>query len=143
MPDGNTTFFARGHDPRHSLHNRRMIVLPRKAEFLAQIAFADEDEPNAGNAFQYVAKIGDSLRVLDHQHYENFALWIQRPHICLAIILLLRKPPIPRCGDRRIAPDAGWLAKLRCLQAWIAACGDGIVGLFDCADVRPYDAVGP
>src|SRR5712692_2975787 len=70
----------------HALHPFQqlgMIVLPRNAEFLAEIAFANQDAANARNLGQHRVEVFDAARVLDLQYAENLALRVERPDIGL------------------------------------------------------------
>ena len=49
VPDRNTALLATRNDLRHGLDDRSVIVLARKSEFLAQIAFSNQDQAYAGN----------------------------------------------------------------------------------------------
>src|SRR5258708_37368446 len=105
----------------HGIEHLRMLLLARKAEFLGKVALANEYEADARHLLENVGEVGNALGVLDHQHDQDFALWIERPYVGLGVVVLLGEPPIAHRGGWTVAADAGGLVERRRFQPRIAA----------------------
>ena len=125
----------------HLLQQLRILVLARNAKLLAEIAFADQDRADALHLLEHRVEVLDAAHVLDLQDREDLAVRIERPHVGLRVILLLRQAPVAHRAVRAVAADAGRLVVLRGLEPRIAARRDRVVGLLDGRDVRKHDAV--
>ena len=128
----------------HALHpfqHGLVLVLPRIAEFLRQVAFADQDGADARHILQYVVEIFHAARVFDLEDAENLPLRIERPHVGLLVIFLLGEAPITRRRGRTVAADAGGMKERRVAEPRIAAGADRIGRLFDRRDVWKHHAV--
>ena len=84
-------FIADSPDRRHRLHDGRMVVLPRVAEILRQIAFADQHDTDAGHLFQDPRKVVDRAHLFAHDDDQDLAVRAQRPHVGLRVVLLSRR----------------------------------------------------
>src|SRR6516225_5594704 len=80
-----------------------MIILPRIAEILRQIALTNYYHTDTGHLFEHVRQVFDRPHLLAHDRDQNLALWVERPNIGARIIFLLSQPPIARRRGRRIA----------------------------------------
>ncbi|MEI6324032.1 MAG: hypothetical protein WCO91_01150, partial [Gemmataceae bacterium] len=58
----------------HMLEHDRVLILARHAEFLRQVAFADQHCADARDVLQHVVEIADAGGVLDLDDDEDFAL---------------------------------------------------------------------
>src|SRR5215467_11529855 len=67
VADRDLALLAGVDDVLHRVEHLRMLVLAREAELLAQIAFADQDQADAGYLGEDVVEVLDRQRVLDHQ----------------------------------------------------------------------------
>src|SRR5579885_2019478 len=67
MADRHVGLLAGAHDLGHRLEHHGMLILPRIAELLREVALADQDHADARHVLQNVLEIGDADRVLDHQ----------------------------------------------------------------------------
>ena len=68
----------------HALHpfeHGLVLVLPRIAELLRQVAFADQDAADARHVFEHVVEVLHAARILDLQDAENLAMRIERPDV--------------------------------------------------------------
>ena len=95
----------------HPFEHDLVLVLARIAEFLRQVAFADQDAADARHVLKHVVEILDAAGVFDLQDAENLALRIERPDVGLLIILLLAEAPVARRRGRAVAADAGGLVE--------------------------------
>src|SRR5262249_15859311 len=86
MADGNFVLPAGLDDVGHGVEHLRMLVLARKAEFLGKVALANQYQTDTWHPLQNVGEIRNALGVLDHQHDQNFALWVERPYVGLGVI---------------------------------------------------------
>ena len=118
-----------------------MVVLPREAQLLAEVAFADQDGADPRHVVQHVGEALDPRRVLDHQNDEDFAVRRERPDIRLPVIVLLGQAPVAHGMARTVAPDAGGLVERCGFEPGIAARRDRVIGLLDRAHMRPDHAV--
>ena len=84
-----------------------MLVLPRIAQILGQIALADQDDTDALDLFQHARQVGDGALFLAHDHDQDFAVGVQRPGIRLFVILLIGQTPVARRGSGGVAALAG------------------------------------
>ena len=107
MAAGNVVFFADRQNAINLLGHDRMFVVARMTELLAQVAFADQDDADAGNFFQNARQVVDGPGFLALDHNEDFAIWRQWPNIGALVIFLLRQPPVARGARRRVAANAG------------------------------------
>jgi hypothetical protein len=124
----------------HPLQQLRMLVLPRDAELLAEIAFANQDRADTGDFGQHGVKIFHAAGIFDLQDDENLALRIERPDVGFLIILLLTDPPVARRYGRAVTADADRLVIFRALEPRIAAGADRVGGFLHRRDVREHDA---
>ncbi len=89
MTDDTLNSLAISTDLAHVIEHDRMLVLARITKFLRQVAFADQDRADARHVLEDVAQVVDAFEVLDHQDDEKFAFRIERPDVCLLVVLLL------------------------------------------------------
>src|SRR6202167_3171223 len=118
----------------HALHpfqHGLVLVLPRIAELLRQVAFADQDGADARHFLQNVVEIFHAARVFDLQDAENLALRIERPDVGLLVIFLLGEAPITRRRSGTVAADAGGVEERRVAQPRITAGAYRIGRLLD------------
>src|SRR5262249_39439108 len=109
----------------------RMLIVPRMAEVLAQIAFADQDDADPGHLFQYLRQILDRTSFLALDDHEDLTARGQGPHVGPRIVLLLGKAPVPCGARRRVAADAGRVIQGGILRPRIATRRDRVAGLLD------------
>jgi hypothetical protein len=57
-------FLAGVDDPPRRIEHDLVLVLARMAEFLAEIAFANQHGGDSGYIFQHVGQVGDTRRLL-------------------------------------------------------------------------------
>src|SRR5262249_15730115 len=116
VADNDVVFFAGLDHARHLLEQLGVLVLARDAELLPEIAFSDQDAVDAFARGQHLVEVLDAAHVLDLQDDEHLAIRIERPHVGLRIIFLLRQSPVPRRTGWPVAADAGRLIILRGLE---------------------------
>ena len=141
VADDDVAFLADRHDLGHRLEHHLVLGLARVAQFLRQVALADDDRADAGHVLQHVAQVLDAKRVLDLHDDEQFAMRGERPHVGALVIFLLGDAPVARRLHRAVATDALRLIERLVLEAGVAAGGDRVIGLLDRRDMRPHDAV--
>ena len=107
MADDDIVLLAGVDHALHPFQHDLVLVLPRIAELLRQVAFADQDAADARHVLEHVVEILDAAGILDLQDAENLALRIERPDVGLLIIFLLAQAPIARRRGRTVAADAG------------------------------------
>src|ERR1700733_13449619 len=128
MPDDDIVLLAGIDHALHPFQHGLVLVLPRIAEFLRQVAFADQDGADARHVLQNVVEIFHAARVFDLQHAEYLALRVERPDVGLLVIFLLSEAPITRRRGRTVAADAGGVKERGIAQARITAGAHRIGG---------------
>src|SRR3984885_13761055 len=123
MADHDIVLLAGVDDALHPFQHGFVFVLPGIAEFLRQVAFADQNAADARHVLEHVVEVLDAAGVLDLQNAENLALRVERPDVGLLIIILLRETPITRRGGRAVATNAGRIEMRRAFQSRITAGG--------------------
>src|SRR5712671_381677 len=118
-----------------------MLVLPRVAHILRQVALADQHDADPGYLLQHLRQVADRPLLLAHDHDEHLALRVERPGVGALVIGLLVDAPIARGVARRVAALAGRLVISRFARPRIAAGLDRVPRLLDSRDMRPDDAV--
>src|SRR5262245_29879729 len=87
-----------------------MVVLPRVAEFLGEVALPGEDDADARHLLQHLWQVANALRALDHQAAEQLALGVQGPYVGAGVVLLLGAAPVGGGALGGTAPTAERLA---------------------------------
>ncbi|CAM2153704.1 hypothetical protein PT2222_20268 [Paraburkholderia tropica] len=141
VPDHDVVLFAGLDDLAHCVEHFRMFVLTRKTQFLAQVAFANQNQADAGHVREDVVEVLDRLRAFAHQANENFTVRRERPDVGLLIVLRHRQAPITRSIGRSVAAHALRFIDRRMLRTRIAARRHRVIRLFDRGHVRPDHAV--
>src|SRR6202040_100405 len=83
VADHNVMFFAGVDYALHPFERTLVLVLPRIADLLREVAFADEYRTNAWHVGKKIVEIVDAARVFDLKDAENLALRIERPDVGL------------------------------------------------------------
>src|SRR5574341_356869 len=117
-----------------------MLIIARVTQLLAQIAFADQDDADAGDLFQNSRQVVDGAGLFALDDDENFSVWRERPDVGAFVIFLLRQSPIARRARRRVAANPRRVVARRGREARIAAGADGVPGLFHRAYMRENNA---
>src|SRR4029077_3732252 len=141
MAAGNVVFFTDFENGVDRIGDNRMIVIPGMAQFLAQIAFADQHHADSRNLFENPWQIFDSSRVLTLNDNQYFSLRCQRPNIGAAVVFLLRQSPIACRARWSVATNAWRIMKRGFFKSWVAAGAHGIPRLLDRAHMRKNDTV--
>src|SRR5260370_2849573 len=121
----------------------RMVVLPREAEVLRQIALADDHDPDPRNLVEHLGQVLYCTHFFAHDRDQDFALRVERPDIGAGIIFLLRQSPIARRSRGRIASLTRRLEILRRAGPRITAGGGPVARLVHRTDMPPDHAVYP
>src|SRR5208282_532840 len=141
VTDHDVVFLAGVDDAFHLFQHGFVLVLPRVAELLRQVAFADQDAADARHIVEYVVEVLDAACILDLQDAKNFTLRIKRPDVGFLVVVLLAEAPVARGCGRTIATDAGGLVARGALESRIAAGAYRIGRFLDRRNMREHDTV--
>ena len=125
----------------HGFDDDRVVVLARVAKVLGKVAFADEDDADAGDLLEHLVEVADGLDLFTHDDDENLAFRVEGPNVGLLVVVLAADAPVAGCCDRGVTTLATGLQVGAVRGARVAGGGDGVVRLFDGADVGPDDTV--
>src|SRR5262245_34585756 len=120
MPAGDAMLVADASDGGHRFDYGGVIVLPRVAEILREIALADQHHADALHFLQHPRQVVDGHDVLTHDDDENLAVGHERPDVSFLVVLLRRDAPVTSGMHGLVAAHALWLVRRRSFRAGIS-----------------------